>query len=107
MSAVYEKLPLPDKNASLDEILSNTPTHQGIQNMIINAEAREASAISTFCNKFGDEAKLLVLTAAHDHGVECGKWAVVVETVLRLRHLNFYKFFVRWNAMRQERSNTE
>ena len=75
--------------------------------MIINGETREVSSISAFCNKFGDEAKSLVITAAHDHGVECGKWAVVVETVLRLRHLNFYKFFVRWNAMRQERSNTE
>jgi hypothetical protein len=67
LSAVYEKLPLPDKNASLDEILSNTPTHQGIQNLIINAETREASSISAFCNKFGDEAKSLVITAAHDH----------------------------------------
>lgn len=77
LSAVYEKHPAPDKNASLEDILGDTPIHQGIQNLIIKAETRESSAVSAFCNKFGDEAKSLVITAAHDHGVECGKRAVV------------------------------
>jgi hypothetical protein len=47
-----------------------------MQNLIINAETREASSISAFCNKFGDEAKSLVITVAHDHRVGCGKMAV-------------------------------
>jgi len=54
---------------SLEEI-------QGIQNLIISAETRDASSISAFCNKFGNEAKSLVITAAHDHRVGCGKMAV-------------------------------
>ena len=33
--------------------------------------------IAAFCEKYGDEAKELVVSAAHDHGVECGKRAVV------------------------------
>ena len=60
---------LPDKNVSLEEI-------QGIQNLIISAETRDASSISAFCNKFGNEAKSLVITAAHDHRVGCGNMAV-------------------------------
>jgi hypothetical protein len=77
LNAIYKKNPLSDKNASLEEILGNVPIHQGIQNLIINAETREASVISAFCEKYGDEAKELIINAAHDHGVECGKRAVV------------------------------
>ena len=76
LDAVYKKHPRPDKNASLEELLGNVPIHQGIQNLIINVEAREAVIIAAFCEKYGDKAKELVITAAHDHGVECGKRAV-------------------------------
>jgi len=76
LNSVYDKHPLSDKNASLEEILRNVPIHQGIQNLIINAETREASVISAFCEKYGDEAKELVIRSAQEHGVECGKRAV-------------------------------
>jgi hypothetical protein len=76
LKAVYEKHPPSDKNATLDEILGNVPIHQGIQNLIVDAETREASVISAFCAKFGDDAKELVISAAHDHGIECGTRAV-------------------------------
>ena len=77
LNSIYDKYPLSDKNASLDEILGNIPIHQGIQNMIINAEMRESSVIAAFCDKYGDEAKELVVRSAHEHGVKCGKRAVV------------------------------
>ena len=77
LNSVYDKHPLSDKNASLEEILRNVPIHQGIQNLIINAETREASVISAFCEKYGDEAKELVIRSAQEHGVEYGKRAVV------------------------------
>ena len=32
--------------------------------------------VAAFCDKYGAEAKELVVKAAHDHGVECGKRAV-------------------------------
>lgn len=76
LNAVYEKHPLPDKNATLEEILGDVPIHQGIQNLIVNVETREASVISAFCEKYGDEARELIIEAAHDQGVECGKRAV-------------------------------
>lgn len=76
LNAIYSKYPLPDKNASLEEILGNTPIHQGIQNLIIQAETREAAVIAAFCEKYSDDAKELVIKAAHDHGVECGKMAL-------------------------------
>lgn len=75
LKAVYEKHHPSDKNASLDEILGDVPIHQGIQNLIVNAETREASVISAFCEKY-DEAKELIINAAHDHGIECGKRSV-------------------------------
>ncbi len=76
LNAIYEKYSLPDKNASLEEILGNTPIHQGIQNLIIKAETREAAVISAFCKKYGDDAKTTVIKAAYEHGVGCGKRAV-------------------------------
>ncbi len=76
LNAIYEKYPLSDKDASLEEVLGNTPIHQGIQNLIVLTEMREAAVIAVFCNKYGDEAKTLVLKASHDHGVECGIRAV-------------------------------
>jgi len=76
LNAIYEEHPPSDKDASLEEILGNVPIHQGIQNLIINAETREAVIIAAFCEKYGDAAKGLVIKAAHDHGVECGKRAV-------------------------------
>ena len=76
LNSIYDKYPLSDKDASLEEILGNVAIHQGIQNLIINAETREAVVIAAFCEKYGDEAKELVIKSAHDHGVECGKRAV-------------------------------
>ncbi len=76
LNAIYEKYSLPDKNASLEEILGNTSIHQGIQNLIIQAETRDAAVIAAFCEKYGDDAKATVTKAAHDHGVVCGKRAV-------------------------------
>jgi hypothetical protein len=77
LNSIYDKHPLSDKNASLEEILGNIPIHQGIQNLIINAETRESSVIAAFCEKYDDEAKELVVRSAHEHGFECGKRAVV------------------------------
>ena len=77
LNSIYDKYPLSDKNASLDEILGNVPIHQGIQNLIINAETRESSVITAFCEKYGDEVKELVVKSAQEHGVECGKRAAV------------------------------
>lgn len=76
LSDIYDKYPLSDKDASLEKVLGNVPIHQGIQNLIINAETREAAVIAAFCDKYGNEAKELIIKAAHDHGVECGKRAV-------------------------------
>jgi len=76
LSAVYAKHPLPRKDVSLEEILGNVPIHQGIQNLIISAETREAAVVAAFCEKYGDEAKELIIKTAHCHGVECGKRAV-------------------------------
>lgn len=77
LNTIYDKHPLSDKEASLEEILGNTPIHQGIQNLIVNVETRESVVIAAFCEKYGDDAKELVIKAAHGHGVECGKKAVV------------------------------
>lgn len=76
LRVVYEKYPISDENATLEEVLGNSPIHQGIQNLIIQAETREAAVIAAFCDKYSNEAKELIIKAAHDHGVECGKMAV-------------------------------
>ncbi len=76
LNTIYEKHPLSDKDASLEEVLGNVPIHQGIQNLIIQAETREAAVIGGFCEKFGDRAKKLIIEAAHDHGVQCSKRAI-------------------------------
>ena len=77
LNSIYDKHPPSEKNASLEKILGNAPIHQGIQDLIVNAETREASVIAAFCKKYGDEAKELVVESAHEHGVECGKRAVI------------------------------
>lgn len=77
LSFIYAKHPLSDKNASFEEILGNTPIHQGIQNLIIKAETREGFVITAFCEKYGDEAEELAIRSAYEYGVECGKRAVV------------------------------
>ncbi len=77
LNSIYEKHPVSDKSASLEEKLGNAPIHQGIQNLIINVETREASVVAAFCEKYGDEVKELVVRSAHNHGVECGRRAVV------------------------------
>ena len=76
LNAIYEKYPLSDKDASLEEVLGNMPIHQGLQNLIIQVETREAAVIAAFCEKYGDDARELIIKAAHDHGVGCGKRAV-------------------------------
>jgi hypothetical protein len=75
LNKVYEKYPQSNPDTPLEELLEGVAIHQGIQDLIIKAETREAATIAAFCEKYGDEAKELAIKAAHDHGVECGKKA--------------------------------
>jgi hypothetical protein len=75
LEQIYKKYPKPDGNKSLEELLANKPIHQGIQELIINAETREAGIIAAFCAKFSDAAKVASV-AARKHGVQCGKEAI-------------------------------
>jgi hypothetical protein len=75
-NSVYGKYPLPHPDTPLEELLGDTPIHQGIQELIIKAETREAATVAAFCEKYGDEAKDLIIKAAHDNGVEFGKIAL-------------------------------
>ena len=81
LNSVYDKHPLSNPDTPLEELLENVPIRQGIQDLIIKAETREAATIAAFCEKYGDEAKELVIKAAHDNGVECGKRALVEKGV--------------------------
>ncbi len=76
LNSVYENHPPSNPDTPLEELLENVPIHQGIQDLIIKAETREAATIAAFCEKYGDEAKDLIIKAAHDNGVECGKRAL-------------------------------
>lgn len=76
LNKVYEKYPQSNPDTPLEELLEDVPIHQGIQDLIIKSETREAATIAAFCEKYGDEGKELAIKAAHDHGVECGKKAV-------------------------------
>jgi len=75
LNNVYEKYPQSNPDTPLEELLEGVAIHQGIQELIIKAETREAATIAAFCEKYGDEAKELAVKAAHDCGVECGKKA--------------------------------
>ena len=75
LNKVHEKYPRSDEETPLEELLEGKPIHQGIQMMIVEAETREAATIAAFCEKYGEEAKELVIKTAHDNGVECGKKA--------------------------------
>jgi hypothetical protein len=76
MNSVYENHPPSNPDTPLEELLENVPIHQGIQDLIIKAETREAATIAAFCEKYGDEAKDLIIKTAHDNGVEFGKRAL-------------------------------
>ncbi|MGR3302045.1 MAG: hypothetical protein ACUZ8I_06015 [Candidatus Scalindua sp.] len=75
LSSVYEKHPISSPDTPLEELLGDMPIHQGIQELIVKAETREAATIAAFCEKYGDEVKDLIIKAAHDNGVEFGKKA--------------------------------
>lgn len=79
LNKVYEKYPPSDDSKSLEELLEGKAIHQGIQEMIIDVESREAATIAAFCEKHSDEAKEIAIKAAHDNGVECGKKAAADE----------------------------
>ncbi len=76
LNSVYENHPPSNPDTPLEELLENVPIHQGIQELIIKAETREAATIAAFCEKYGDEAKDLIIKTAHDSGVEFGKRAL-------------------------------
>ncbi|MCF6158939.1 MAG: hypothetical protein E3K32_10285 [wastewater metagenome] len=75
LEQVHRKYPNPDHNKSLEELLANKSIHQGIQNLLIEGETREASIVAAFCSKYNDAAEVAV-EAARKHGVSCGKEAV-------------------------------
>ncbi|MFN3533409.1 MAG: hypothetical protein ACK41Q_13015 [Candidatus Brocadia sp.] len=74
LEQVYKKYPKSSVNKPLEELLANKPIHQGIQNLIVEVETREAATIAAFCAKYGDAAKIAA-EAAHKHGISCGKEA--------------------------------
>ncbi len=95
LNAIYSEHPLSDRNASLEEILGNVSRHQGIQDLIISAETREAAVIAAFCEKYGDEAKALILktrvTMVLNVAKELLRREELVVNVPRQRRLSLYK----------------
>lgn len=75
LEAVYKKHPKVDVNQPLEKLLGNKPIHQGIQELIVKTETREASIIAAFCAKYDDTGKVAG-EAARKHGVSCGKEAI-------------------------------
>lgn len=75
LEQVYKKYPKTNGDKPLEELLANKPIHQGIQNLIIEVETREASTIAAFCAKYND-ASSVATEAARKHGISCGKEAV-------------------------------
>ncbi|MGR3311544.1 MAG: hypothetical protein ACUZ77_12330 [Candidatus Brocadiales bacterium] len=73
---VYQKFPLP-KNGDkpLEEILEGVMIHQGIQNLIVDVETREAATVAAFGKKFGNDANEIAIKAAYEHGISCGQGA--------------------------------
>ena len=76
LNSVYGKHPISKPDTPLEELLGDMPIHAGIQELIIKAETREAATVAAFCEKYGDEAKDLIIETAHDNGVEFGKKAL-------------------------------
>ncbi|MCF6148820.1 MAG: hypothetical protein E3K37_09190 [Candidatus Kuenenia sp.] len=75
LNQVYAKHPQPDNTKPLEELLANKSIHQGIQNLIIETETREAAIIAAFCAKYEDAEKVAI-DAAYAHGIQCGEEAV-------------------------------
>lgn len=75
LEQVYKKHPKSPENTPLEELLANKPIHQGIQELLIKVETREAGVIGAFCAKYSDAAKAAA-EAARKHGISCGKDAV-------------------------------
>jgi hypothetical protein len=76
LNSVYEKYPCASRIRHLRNCSETMPIHAGIQELIIKAETREAATVAAFCEKYGDEAKDLIIETAHDNGVEFGKKAL-------------------------------
>jgi hypothetical protein len=49
LNKVYEKYPQSNPDTPLEELLEDVPIHQGIQDLIIKSETREAATIAAFC----------------------------------------------------------
>ena len=75
LDTVYKKHPKADINQPLEKLLGNKAIHQGIQELIVKTETREASIIAAFCAKHDDAGKVAG-EAARKHGVSCGKEAI-------------------------------
>lgn len=75
LEQVYKKYPRSNTNKPLEELLANKPIHQGIQNLIVDAETREAATVAAFTAKYRDAAQVAA-DAAHKHGICCGKEAI-------------------------------
>jgi predicted hydrocarbon binding protein len=76
LNEVYQKFP-PSKNGDkpLEEILEGVMIHQGIQDLIVDVETREAATVTAFNKKFGNDANETAVNAAHEHGLSCGQTA--------------------------------
>ncbi len=74
LEQVYKKYPKSSVNKPLEELLANKPIHQGIQNLIVEGETREAAIIAAFCAQDINAAKIAA-DAARKHGISCGKEA--------------------------------
>ncbi len=76
LANVHKKFP-PSKNGDkpLEEILEGVMIHQGIQNLIVAVETREAATVAAFSKKFGKDANEIAIKAAYEHGVSCGQTA--------------------------------
>ncbi|MGQ3686032.1 MAG: hypothetical protein ACUBOA_13660 [Candidatus Loosdrechtia sp.] len=75
LEEVYKKYPKANDNETLEELLANKSIHQGIQNLIIEGETREAAVVAAFCSRYSGAAKVAA-EAAYRHGISCGKDAV-------------------------------
>lgn len=73
---VYQKFP-PSKHGDkpLEEILEGVMIHQGIQDLIVDVETREAATVAAFSKKFGNDANETAANAAYEHGLSCGQTA--------------------------------
>ena len=76
ISKVYKIYPPSTDDQPLEEVMVNVSIHQGIQDLVIKAETREAAVIAALCERCGDEANELAVKAAYDHGVVSGEMAI-------------------------------